>query len=158
MKTPFHPLLDRYIGKPLILDSNVLLLYWCSSYDPGLVGSFKRLNSFTYPDVALLQKTIKLFKAIHTTPHVLTEVSNLAKSMWIRKEWVGHFALQIDIVDEDWIAAKEIVRTSAMYLGLTDATLCNLATKYVILTIDFPLSNYLETKKLNVINFNHLRE
>jgi hypothetical protein len=44
-----------------------------------------------------------------------------------------------------------------MWLGLTDAALAALATSHVILTIDFPLSNSLESRGLNVINFTHLR-
>jgi hypothetical protein len=44
-----------------------------------------------------------------------------------------------------------------MWLELTDAALAVLATSHVILTIDFPLSNSLESRGLNVINFTHLR-
>ena len=44
-----------------------------------------------------------------------------------------------------------------MYLGLTDAGLALLASTHVILTIDFPLSNALESQGLSVINFTHLR-
>jgi hypothetical protein len=44
-----------------------------------------------------------------------------------------------------------------MWLGLTDAALGELATTHVVLTIDFPLSNSLEVRGLNVINFMHLR-
>jgi hypothetical protein len=49
------------------------------------------------------------------------------------------------------------VQNSAIFLGLTDAALCMLASTHVILTVDFPLSNLLESRKLNVLNFNHLR-
>jgi hypothetical protein len=44
-----------------------------------------------------------------------------------------------------------------MWLGLTDASLAGLAKTHVILTIDFPLSNSLESQGLSVINFTHLR-
>ena len=44
-----------------------------------------------------------------------------------------------------------------MWLGMTDAALAALATTHVILTLDFPLSNSLESRGLNVINFTHLR-
>ena len=62
------------------------------------------------------------------------------------------------MLEKKWTSAKTIVQAPAIFLGLTDAALCELATTCVILTIDFPLSNYLESRKLNVINFNHLRE
>ena len=160
MKSAMSPLLKQLSGKPVILDANVLLLYWCASFDPALVHSFKRLNSFSNEDVVLLTRTLRYFKTIATTPHVLTEVSNLANSLpeWRKAGWAGHFASQVSVVNEKWVSAKTIVREPAIFLGLADAALCNLASTHVILTIDFPLSNYLETKRLNVLNFNHLRE
>ena len=160
MKKAVNPLLTQYRGKPVILDTNVLLLYWCASFDPQLIHTFKRLNSFLVEDIELLHQTLEQFPAISTTPHVLTEVSNLANALpqWRKADWTRHFARQIDVVEEKCISARTIVKTQAIFLGLTDAALCELASNHVILTIDFPLSNYLETKKLNVVNFNHLRE
>ena len=159
MNTAANPLLERYSGLPVILDAKLLLLYWCASFDPGLVQSFKRLNSFSDEDVAILHQTLRSFSAINTTPHVLTEVSNLANSLpqWRKDDWASHFASQIDVVEEKWNSAQRIVKSPAFFLGLTDAALCELASTHVILTIDFPLSNYLESRKLNVINFTHLR-
>ena len=159
MKRTVNPLQRRFRGKPVILDANVLLLYWCASFDPGLVRTFKRLNSFSGEDIGLLHRTLKFFSAISTTPHVLTEVSNLAGSLPQRRkeDWAHHFACQVGIVEEKWSPAKAIVQNSAIFLGLTDAALCMLASTHVILTIDFPLSNFLESRKLNVLNFNHLR-
>jgi hypothetical protein len=155
-----NPLLKPYCGKPVVLDSNVLLLYWCARFDSGLIHTFKRLNSFSEEDIELLDRTLGFFKTINTTPHVLTEVSNLANSLpqWRKDDWVSHFARQVGVVEEKWISAQMIVQIPAIFLGLTDAALCALASTYVILTIDFPLSNYLESRKLNVVNFNHLRD
>jgi hypothetical protein len=53
--------------------------------------------------------------------------------------------------------AAQIAKDDGMWLGLTDAALACLASSHVILTIDFPLSNTLEARGLNVINFTHLR-
>lgn len=160
MKSAVSPLLERFSGKPVILDTNVLLLYWCNSFDTGLIRTFKRLNTFSAKDIKLLHRTLRHFPSLNTTPHVLTEVSNLANALpqWRREDWTSHFARQIDIVAEKWTSAKNLSRTPAIFLGLADAALCELASTHVILTIDFPLSNYLESRKLNVVNFNHLRE
>jgi hypothetical protein len=160
MKKVANPLLRRYSGKSVILDTNVLLLYWCASFDSGLVRTFKRLNSFSSEDIQLLHRLLKLFPTISTTPHVLTEVSDLANSLpeWRKEDWTRHFARQVDVVKENWTSAKTLVQTPAIFLGLADAALCALASTHVILTIDFPLSNYLESRRLNVVNFNHLRE
>ena len=43
-------------------------------------------------------------------------------------------------------------------LGLTDAIIARIALRrYLVLTDDFPLSNYLVAIEADVINFNHLR-
>ena len=159
MKLADNPLLKPYVGKPAILDANVLLLYWCASFDPELVRTFKRLNSFQAEDIELLAETLKLFSAIRTTPHVLTEVSNLANSLpqWRKEDWSEHFSRQIEVIPEKWVSAQSIAANPLMVLGLTDAGLATLASTHVILTIDFPLSNSLASRKLNVINFTHLR-
>lgn len=158
MKRAVNPLPRRFRGKPVILDANILLLYWCASFDSGLVRTFKCLNSFFGEDIELLHRTLKLFPAISTTPHVLTEVSNLANSLpqWRKEDWAAHFARQVGIVEEKWSPAQVIAQTPAIFLGLTDAALCTLASSHVILTIDFPLSNFLESRRLNGLNFNHL--
>jgi hypothetical protein len=159
MKAADNPLLKPYIGRPAILDSNLLLLLWCASFDRELVSTFKRLNSFQVEDIDLLSETLKVFSAVRTTPHVLTEVSNLANSLpkWIKVDWSEHFSRQIQVIPEEWTSAAKIASGDFMWLGLTDAALAALASTHVILTIDFPLSNSLETQGLKVINFTHLR-
>jgi hypothetical protein len=154
-----NPLLKPFIGMPAILDSNLLLLQWCASFDRGLIGTFKRLNSYGIEDIDLLSDTLKLFSVLQTTPHVLTEVSNLANSLpkWMKEDWSEHFSRQIEVISEEWTSAATIATGNFMWLGLTDAALASLAKTHVILTIDFPLSNSLASQGLNVINFTHLR-
>jgi hypothetical protein len=159
MKRAMSPLIKRYQGKPAIVDTNLLLLLWCADFDPELLGSFKRLSSYSLEDLGLLRNTLKHFPALRTTPHVLTEVSNLANSLpdWRKEEWAEFFGGKLEVIPEEWIPAKSIAAEPSFFLGLTDAGLGVLATSHVIITMDFPLSNYLETMRLNVINFNHLR-
>jgi hypothetical protein len=154
-----NPLIKPYVGKPAILDANILLLYWCASFDPELIRTFKRLNCFQDEDIELLAETLKLFSAVHTTPHVLTEVSNLANSLpkWRREDWSEYFSKQIEVIQEEWIPAQSLASNPMLVLGLTDAALAKLASTHVVITIDWPLSNSLESRELNVINFTHLR-
>ena len=159
MKLADNPLLKPHIGKLAILDSNLLLLHWCTDFDPNLVTTFKRLNSFQFEDIELLSETLKTFSAHRTTPHVLTEVSNLANALprWIKEDWSEHFSQKIQVLPEEWAPSAAIATGDFMWLGLTDAALAELALTHVILTIDFPLSSSLESRGLNVINFTHLR-
>jgi hypothetical protein len=160
MKLADNPLLKPYRGKPAILDANILLLHWCASFDRELINTFKRLNSFEQDDLDLLAETLKLFSVLRTTPHVLTEVSNLANSLpkWRKNDWAEHFSCQIEVIPEEWIAAKSVASNPLMTLGLTDVILAELASSHVIITIDWPLTNCLESQGLKVINLTRLRE
>jgi hypothetical protein len=159
MRLSDHPLLKPHVGKAAILDSNLLLFEWCVRFDADLVTTFKRLNSFQIEDIDLLAETLKVFSAIRTTPHVLTEVSNLANSLpeWIKEDWSGFFSQQIEAIPEEWIPAAKVAQSEFLWLGLTDAALASLASTHIILTLDFPLSNSLESRGFDVINFTHLR-
>ncbi len=155
------PLVRPHLRKPAILDSNLLLLNWCASFDETLVGSFKRLSGFSADDVPLLSEVLELFSSVSTTPHVLTEVSNLTNSLpgWVKDDWFEFFAEKVRLIPEDYLPSSEIASdVVAIRFGLTDAALTRLAASYVILTIDWPLTNSLESRGLSVINFNHVRE
>lgn len=161
MRLSDHPFLSRYRGKPVILDSNLLILCWCAKFDPGLINSFKRLNSFQIQDIELLSETLKVFSEIRTTPHILTEVSNLTSQLpaWVKDGWYAFFAAQIGLISETYEASTEISSDPvAIRFGLTDAAILHLAGTHVVLTIDWPLANLLESRHLPVINFTHLRE
>jgi hypothetical protein len=156
-----HPMLSMHAGRDAILDANLLILYWCSSFDVSLVHSFKRLNSFEPTDVYLLTETLKIFRSLSTTPHVLTETSNLANSLksWKKQPWSEFFAERISTLPEIHLPASELASDpAALHFGITDAALTRLASKYVVLTIDWPLTGLLESRRLSVLNFNHVRD
>jgi hypothetical protein len=159
MKLSDHPLLNPHLRRALVLDSNLLLLHWCAQLNPSLIHTFKRLSSFQQEDADGLEAVLSLFPSVKTTPHVLTEVSNLANAlpMWMKDDWSKSYSRQVPLLDEVHLPASHIVSADAIWLGLTDAALVELATNHVILTIDFPLSNFLESRRLNGINFTHLR-
>ncbi|HWG19405.1 MAG TPA: hypothetical protein VG225_02675 [Terracidiphilus sp.] len=149
------------MGKPAILDSNLLLLDWCCRFNPSLLRSFKRLSRFEPEDVILLSETLRLFSSHWTTPHVLTEVSNLANSLpsWIKDTWIVFVSEQIRLIPESYESSSNLVSDPvAIRFGLTDSALVKLASTHVILTMDWPLSALLESRNLAVVNFNRLRE
>jgi hypothetical protein len=159
LKLSEHPLLQPYIGKPAILDSNLVLLRWCLRFDPSLALTFKRLSSFESNDIQLLEQTLKFFPVLRTTPHVLTEVSNLTNALpsWRKQDWSQHFSSEIQTISEERIPASTLADSPVLWLGLTDAALASLASTHVILTIDFPLSGSLQSAGLNAVNFAALR-
>jgi hypothetical protein len=160
MKAAHHPLLEPYLGWPVALDSNLLLLYWCASFDPMLVLTFKRLNAFHSEDIYVLGETLTAFGELRTTPHVLTEVSNLANGLpsWKKPAWSQHIAEGIVLIPEVYEAASTIMTDAeSAEFGLTDAALMRLAEDHVILTIDWHLANLLSSRGRAGINFKHLR-
>lgn len=65
------PVLDRYRGKGLLLDTNLLLLYFVGLVSPGLISNFKPTLSagFSVGDFELLLRITSLFKKIIVTRH-----------------------------------------------------------------------------------------
>jgi hypothetical protein len=80
MSTYTEELVNRFRSKGALVDTNLLLLLLIGSYDRALVGErgFKRVAKYTVEDFATLVLFLRHFKRSVTTPHILTEVSNLA--------------------------------------------------------------------------------
>jgi hypothetical protein len=155
-----HPALVPFLGWPVVLDSNLLLLYWCASFDPSLIRTFKRLNAFVSSDTFILNETLSALGELRTTPHVLTEVSNLANALpsWRKPAWGIHISDSIALIPEFHEPASTILADpGSVEFGLTDAALTRLAVDQVILTIDWRLASMLNSRGLAGINFKHLR-
>jgi hypothetical protein len=68
---------------------------------------------------------------------------------------------------EEYVDTNEVVRDGAfLRLGIGDTSIINLAVRgafpqgnrgYLLITIDSPLVSMMESRSLDVINFNHLR-
>ena len=155
-----HPALDAFLGLPVVLDSNLLLLYWCASFDPSLIRTFKRLNAFSTADSFILGDALSALGELRTTPHVLTEVSNLANALpsWRKPAWSLHISGGIALIPELYEPASFIAADASFSeFGLTDAALLRLASDHLILTIDWRLVSMLGSCGLAGVNFKHLR-
>lgn len=160
MRPQNHPALDPFLGWPVVLDSNLLLLHWCASFDPSLIRTFKRLNAFNPSDIFTLDETLAVLGELRTTPHVLTELSNLANALpsWRKPAWSLHISGGIALIPEFHEPASTIMADRGSFeFGLTDAALTRLAADHVILTIDWRLASMLNSRGLAGINFKHLR-
>jgi hypothetical protein len=150
------------VSAELLIDSNLLLLLIMGSFNSSLIGSFKRLAMFTGKDFSFLQLLVARCKAIIVTPHILTEVGNLANSLSQRQkeEWSIYFREWIvKALEERQIRAVEIAASDAfLYFGITDAAIFHASTEVSVLTVDARLAAYLQTYNRSVINFNHLRQ
>lgn len=148
-------------NRPLLIDTNLLLLSVVGSFDGRLIGR-GRLEKFDIIDFHRLQLLVKSHPKLCTTPHVLTEVSNLAGNMIDRRRhpvFSQSFAKSIAVLDERYSPANSLAAESVFdRLGLTDASISRCTTDGVtVLTEDFPLAGALQKRGLSVVNFNQLR-
>ena len=163
MRLADYPLIQPHLRKTAILDTNLLLTAWCVKFDKSLLLKFKKLTTlgFGADEIGLLSALLELFPSCSTTPHVLTEVSNLTNSLasWMKDDWYKFLAKEIGLIDEKFEPSATVASDAiAFKFGLTDAALARLAATHVILTLDGPLTGLLEARQLAVINFNHLRQ
>jgi hypothetical protein len=110
----------------------------------------------------LLQKLIAFFSGkVITTPNILTEVSNLSRKIPGSRgqEYFERFNACIQLFDEQYHPSKDCSNHAKFFeFGLTDISVLRIAGKGVlVLTDDFPLAMKLESSKIDVLNFNHVR-
>ena len=71
-------LIARYRERGAVVDTNLLLLFLIGSYRVDLIRRFKRTQRYFPDDFHLLRRFLSEFRQIVVTPHILTEVTNLA--------------------------------------------------------------------------------
>lgn len=88
MSTYEEVLIGKYKSKGILFDANLALLYLVGAHDLRLVGDgkFNKLSNYTTDDYRLLLSLKCKFKKAITTPHVLTEVSNLINDLPEKKK------------------------------------------------------------------------
>ena len=152
---------SAYRSKGLIIDSNLLLLFFVGLHDRTRIEKFKRTAQYTIEDFELLVAFVKPFKEVATTPSILTEVSNLLGQLpgKLKYSFYQHFANGLKNLHEHYSPSRDLgdERGFAKF-GLTDTAILQAASgKYLVLTDDLDLAQYLEGLNIDVINFNHLR-
>lgn len=144
------------------MDTNLLLLFFVGGYDRSLVERFRRTaDRFVASDFDTLANLLMGFERIVTTPHILTETSNLLGQLSgrARIECFGWLARGIPNMRETHVAGAELAQLEPFVkLGITDASVIEVAAApYLVLTDDFRLYNFLANRGTDVLNFNNLR-
>lgn len=158
--TDVHQLINRHRGGGLLVDTNLLLLYLIGRTNKNRILNFKRTQAYTIEDFDLLERFMAEFKALITTPHVLTEVSNLGDLHGPEREaFRSLFVRTVERSIEHYHESRSVVNESCFRrLGLTDAGISALASHgFLFLTDDLDLYLTLATQGADAINFNHLR-
>jgi len=161
MNSYIEKLLERYSKAGILLDTNILLLYFVGTFDKSEISKFKRTKIFAIEDYFTLIAFLHHFEKVITTPNIMTEVSNLSGQLGehIRTNYFEQFARGIVLLNEYYLSSHDIAKMEDFKrFGITDTgILCLAKTNYLVLTDDFKLSNYLQTKGIDALNFNHIR-
>jgi hypothetical protein len=151
----------KYRAKGVLIDTNLLLLYIIGSYNPALIQQFKRTAKYANEDYEFIYRIVDYFSVVVTTPHILTEVSNLAGQLpdIFRTAFFDTFRNKILAISEEQIRSAIACQwTDFQKLGLTDATIFAAAhNKYLVVTDDFKLSGILPKYDIDVLNLNQIR-
>ncbi|MHB8522127.1 MAG: PIN domain-containing protein [Limisphaerales bacterium] len=154
----FHP------SRRLLIDANLLFLYFIGLVSRDLIALSKptRESKFTRDDFELLGRLIHHFGGrVYTTPHILTEVSNLATKLLGHNRLVFLMTLAKHIGPwcEQSIRSQELVALDYFpRFGLTDAAIIRLSSnRMLVLTMDRPLCGYLRSKDIEAMNFRDLQ-
>ncbi|SRR5712692_1955870 len=161
MTEPAVPDLTRYVGGDVLVDTNILLLYIVGLLDPSVIPRFKRTKIFTVEDFDELNYLLKRFRAVLTTPNILTEVSNLGGQLAepLRSGFFTILARAIPLFTEQHIDSRRASQIDRFITcGLTDAAILEAASRDIlVVTDDFRLAGFLRGRGAAVINFNNIR-
>ena len=159
-------LFGRHRGKSVLLDSNLLLVFLTGAVGAHLFARFKRVNEYTVQDFELLVQLLRSFRVLITTPHILTEVSNLANSLTgtYRRDWFTNFAVLVASeqegarVMESWTPARQLADSPEFVeFGITDSAVVAFASDALVITDDYRLSGALRNRGFDVLNFKDLQ-
>ena len=118
-------------------------------------------SSFTVEEFELLATIIGQFDVLITTPHVLTEVSNLAGRLPARLHipFRTFFANVINqLLEQNASAADLSLAPHFVRFGIADTAISLVAPgKYFVLTEEVALYSLLSANGVDVMNFNHVR-
>ena len=150
-----------YRQRGILIDTNILLLHFVGTVNRERISRFNRTEKFIPEDYDLLQRILTYFQKIVTTPNILTEVNSLANQLGEpeRSQCFSIFSKIISNMNESYIESRTITNTKNFAkFGLTDCGILNVARgKYLVLTDDLKLANYLQNVGVDAINFNNIR-
>jgi len=155
------------MSDPVLVDTNLLLLLIVGSAKRSYIRAHKRLSGYDENDFDLLVQAISIFSDVVLLPHVLAEVSSLARQIAnpARSRIQEKLKELVEAAAEIAIPSLEGVRRDDFgEYGLTDSVvlqLCGLnqaGLSFWLLTVDHALAVQAEILGYNVMNFTHLRE
>ncbi|MDY7005349.1 MAG: hypothetical protein SWX82_15810 [Cyanobacteriota bacterium] len=81
MRDYIRKLFGKYKQKGVIVDTNILLLFFVGSVNKKRISKFNRTEQLLPEDYDVLVEIISYFSKIVVTPNIITEVSNFINQL-----------------------------------------------------------------------------
>jgi hypothetical protein len=149
-------MISKYRKLGVIIDTGVLLLYIVGSINPSLIRNYARTASYDENDFIEVSKFTDLFDKKITTPHILTETSDLLKDGYDMHKALKGF---ICSSEEKFIESREIAECeSYTRFGLADSSIIEIArNSHLIFTADNRLYGYLTSMGIDAVSMDDLK-
>ena len=154
-------LLGKYRSRGVLIDSNILLLYVVGAISPRRIPTFKRTSTFAEEDFTTLTQLLAPFARLVTTPHIMTQVSNLVGQMSRNETAQAHIvrARLVATMEETYVETAVLGRHHHFAkLGVADTGILSVTgAGLLVLTDDVALADWLGRAGIDALNFNHIR-
>ena len=156
-------LIARYREAGLLIDTNLLIGLVVGTLDRKLIENNRAaIRPFTEKDFDLLVEFVGRFTRLITTPHILTELSNLTGKLHSRLHQDVRLVIKQLVLRrtfEENVSATTLVEHDLFTrFGVADTAIHLVApNKYLVLTDEVALAQTLSTRGVDVVNFNHIR-
>jgi len=146
-------LIRKHRANGVLVDTNLMVLLLVGRAHKRRIREHKRTSDYTVRDYDLLEQLIAEFQRIVTTPHVLTEISNLIP------ELAGRLKASIAEAHELWGQSVTVIQEPFFLpFGLTDAAISMAAAQdFLVLTSDARLFAALQGQGRDASNLDILR-
>ena len=149
-------LIEKHRSNGVLVDANLLVLYLVGKVNKNRIPTFKRTQGYTARDFVLLAGLIGHFGRAFTTPHILSQVSDLSALPGKELKAIRHcLKAEVEMMEERYDESRMVVKDAAFEpLGLADAAIVALCRRpLLVLTADLALYLALQRRGADAINF-----
>lgn len=161
-------LIQKYASKGILVDTNILLVLFFGALSPERISTRRGTEHFTANDYVLLNAILVKFRAIVTTPNILTELNSFINNLSEpdRSKCYRFLAAALNNqagsspLLEIYAPSQNVASLDWPFstYGLTDCGIADVAkNKYLVLTDDFKVASYLNEKGIDTISFVNLK-
>ncbi len=147
--------------KGILLDTELLLLLCVGIYKTQLVEKIKITNKYSVDDFNTVANIVAQFSPLYVSPQVLAEFSNHSDRLGnnVMREFYSSIGKILKDQLEVHIPKDVIIDENYLpVLGFTDVSMMKICEEKgcVLFTADLQLAGICNSKRINVVNFNHI--